>query len=171
MYVINSCSIVYRGKKRSWNRRGIIMITSMIRVTHHPKAPNRPIPVSWLWSQHLLYLRKKSIYASWALLPDMVAGVGNSVGNGVWTSVVLFIVILDGSGGPLVVKWWKHTIWGSRHIVSSLCYHFLLFGIIYLKVFICRVYKNKITKKNIPEALEPLLLFPFVWHNLPKSIH
>ena len=81
------------------------MITSMIRVTHHPIAPNQPIPVSWLRSQHLLYLRKKSTYASRALLPDMAAGVG----NGVWISVVLFIVILDGSGGrgsggPPVVK-------------------------------------------------------------------
>ena len=81
------------------------MITSLIRVTHHPKAPNWPIPVSWLQSQHLLYLRKKSTYASQALLPDMAAGVG----NGVWISVVLFIVILDGSGGrgsggPPVVK-------------------------------------------------------------------
>ena len=76
----------------------------------------------------------------------------NSVGNSVWTSVVLFIVILDGSGGrgsggPLVVKWWKH-IWGSRHIVLSPCYHSLSFGIIYLKVFISRVYKYKITKKK-----------------------
>ena len=125
--------------------------------------------VEVMWLSLTVLVRSQPVYGL-----ELVIGVVPFTQNSslLWSAAVVEVVEL--------VKWrnsshlgWKISreykkepkkcTWGLRHTVSGPCYCSLLFGIIHLQIFISRVYKNKITKKNVPrdqnmKRLEPLLL-------------